>query len=232
MLKSTTFVLLAVITGGLLVIAQDSSAPKSKNEPAKSDQKPTELPAVTRMMAYGKKEPGKVWRDEVTDERLFKLFDLADTKKAGVVTKEQVVVAATKLEAEQPPRGGQDGGPGFGGGPGGGPGGGFGGGRGGFGGGPPGGFRGRPPLGVIMPPFVQDELKLSDAQKQQLADLQKDVDAKLDTILNDDQKKQYKEMKENPGPGGRGGPGGGPGGPGGGPGGGPRGPGGPGGPPQ
>ena len=78
-----------------------------------------------------------------------------------------------------------------------------------------GGFGARPQLGDFMPRFVQDELKLSDAQKQQLADLQKALDAKLDTILTDDQKKQYKEMKENSGRGGPGGPNGrgGPGGP-------------------
>jgi hypothetical protein len=92
----------------------------------------------------------------------------------------------------------------------------FGGGPGGPGGRGPGGL---PPLGQVMPQFVQDDLKLSDDQKKQVAELQKEIDAKLDKTLTDEQKKQYKAMKENPGRGGPGGRGpGGPGGPGGGPG--------------
>ncbi len=66
----------------------------------------------------------------------------------------------------------------------------------------------------IAAPFAQETLKLTDEQKKQLADLQKDVDAKLAKILTDEQKKQLQEMR----PMGPGGPGGGPG----------RGPGGPG----
>ena len=80
----------------------------------------------------------------------------------------------------------------------------------GFGGGMGGGFgMGQP--GQILPTFLQDMLKLSDDQKKQVADIQKDVDTKLDKILTDDQKKQLKDMR-NRGPGGFGG---GPGGPGG-----------------
>ena len=73
----------------------------------------------------------------------------------------------------------------------------------------PGGFgmkRGKP--GEIMPPFLVDQLKMSDEQKKALADLQKDVDAKMDKLLTDDQKKQLKEMQDRgPGgfPGGKGG---------------------------
>jgi hypothetical protein len=97
--------------------------------------------------------------------------------------------------------------------------------RGGPGG--PGGRFGFPKPGQILPDFMQDQLKLTDDQKKKLADLQKDVDDKLDKLLTDDQRKQLKEMMDR-GPGGRRGPGG-PGGDGG-PGGGRRGPGGPGGP--
>jgi Spy/CpxP family protein refolding chaperone len=56
-------------------------------------------------------------------------------------------------------------------------------------------------------------LQITDAQKKQLDELQKEMDAKLDKILTDEQRKQLKEMKER-GPGGFGPPGG-PGGPGG-----------------
>lgn len=82
-----------------------------------------------------------------------------------------------------------------------------------------------PPPGDILPPPLQGMLRLTDEQRKELAELQKEVDGKLDKILNDEQRKQFKEIRER-GPFGFGpGPGGGPGGPGGGPGG----PGGPGG---
>ena len=55
-----------------------------------------------------------------------------------------------------------------------------------------------------MPPFVQDQLRLTDEQKKQVADLQKDVDGKLDKILTAEQKKQLQEMRDR-GPGGPGG---------------------------
>lgn len=140
------------------------------------------------------------------------------------------LLATTALVFAQPgQRGGKGGFPGGPGGPGGG----------GFPGGPggPGGF-GRPPMiGQLLPPFLADQLKLTDDQKKQLEELQKSTEATLDKLLTDDQRKQLKEMKERGpgrggfpggpggGRGGRGGPGGGPGGPGG-PGGGGRGPGG------
>jgi hypothetical protein len=75
-----------------------------------------------------------------------------------------------------------------------------------------GGF-GPPPLGQVMPVFVQDQLKLTDAQKKDLEAIQKEVDAKMEKLLTEDQKKAYKEMKERGpgrGPGGPGGPGGNP----------------------
>lgn len=112
--------------------------------------------------------------------------------------------------------GGKPGGPG--GFPGGGPGG-FPGGRPGAG---PGGFGMQLPRpGEILPSFLQETLKLTDKQKKEITDLQKEVDGKVEKILTDDQKAQFKKLREA-GPGGFPGgfPGGGPGGfPGGGPGG-------------
>ena len=64
--------------------------------------------------------------------------------------------------------------------------------------------------GQILSPFMQEQLKITDEQKKQLDALQKDLDAKLDKLLTDDQKKMLKEMRERcPGrPGGDRGPGG------------------------
>jgi hypothetical protein len=74
----------------------------------------------------------------------------------------------------------------------------------------PGFFR-LPPPGVLLPPPAQDALQLTDAQKKQVAELQKEIDAKLDKVLTEEQRKQLKELKDR-GPGGFGPPGGGPGG--------------------
>jgi hypothetical protein len=165
---------------------------------------------VARMMTFDKNMDGKLTKDEVTDSRLQSLFDRADANGDGILTKEELTAFFTK---EQAALNAQGGGPGGGFGPPGGPGGGFGG-PGGPGGGfgPPGGM---PRPGQILPPFLADRLNLTDDQKKQLADLQKDVDTKLDKILTADQKKQLQEMRPGGGPGGFGRPGGGPGGPGG-----------------
>ena len=78
--------------------------------------------------------------------------------------------------------------------------------------------------GQVMPDFLANQLKLTADQKKKFAELQKELDEKLEKILTDDQKKMLKEMKERGpmgGPGGRpreGGPGGRPGGEGGRPG--------------
>jgi Spy/CpxP family protein refolding chaperone len=64
------------------------------------------------------------------------------------------------------------------------------GGPGGPGGFPPGG---PPQAGQVLPGFLQGMLKLTDDQKKQAGDLQKDVDGRLDKFLTDEQKKQLKE---------------------------------------
>jgi hypothetical protein len=173
---------------------------------------------VTKMMAFNKKKDGKLTKDDVTDVRLHRLFDLADTNKDGVVTREELIALAAKLEAEIGPGGPGGKGPkGKGGfddpdkkGPKG---------KGGFddfdkkkgpGGvddpdrkGPKG--KGPPRPGQILPIFVQDQLNLSDDQRKQLDTLQKEVDTRLGKILTDDQRAQLKEMQER-GPGGKGPP--------------------------
>lgn len=67
--------------------------------------------------------------------------------------------------------------------------------------GAPGGRGGMMQPGQILPPFLVEQLKLTDDQKKELAKLQKETEEKLDKMLTDDQRKQLKEMKER-GPGG------------------------------
>jgi hypothetical protein len=160
---------------------------------------------VTKMMAFNKKKDGKLTKDEVTDVRLRRLFDLADTNKDGVVTRDELIAVAAKLEAEFGPGGPGGKGPK---------------GKGGFDDpdkkGPkdkgPGGFddpdkkgpkgKGPPRPGQILPIFVQDQLNLSADQRKQLNTLQQEVDTKLGKILTEVQRSQLREMQER-GPGGK-----------------------------
>ena len=146
-------------------------------------------------MQFDANKDGKLTKAEVTDERLQRLFDRADADHDGIVTKQEL----TALAAREPAGGrGGFGGPG---------------GPGGFGG-PggrrrrPGGFRMGPPRpGEILPAMFRDRLELTAEQSKQVDALQKDVDARLEKILNEDQRQQLKEMRDR-GPGGSGGPGG------------------------
>src|ERR1700739_626622 len=111
----------------LIVAAQlTAQAPASKEPPNahKAQKDYSNSSIVTKMMAFNKKNDGKLTKDEVTDTRLHRLFDEADTNKDGIVTKEELMALAAKMDAQdnQGARGGQ-GGPGGGpkGGPGGGP---------------------------------------------------------------------------------------------------------------
>ena len=187
----------------------------------------SQSPVFVKMMAMDKNKDGKLTKDEVTDQRLMRLFEEADTNHDGVVTREELLALAAKLEAEVPAGSGRGGPGGFDGPPGG---------PGGFDGPPPdggpegqgrggpggrGGFGPPPQPGQVLPGRLQDELKLTDDQKKQIAELQKEVDAKLAKILTQEQLTQMKQLRGR----GAGGPGG-PGRNGGGP---PQGPGGPGG---
>jgi hypothetical protein len=182
------------------VLYQASAQPAEKkagDRPAKEKSKDySKSPIFTRLMAFDKNKDGKLTKDEVTDKRLHRLFDRADKNKDGVVTREELLALAKEMDEEDGPddRGGPSGR---------GPGGRGPGGRG------PGGF-GPPQPGQILPPFLQERLKLTAAQKKQLTALQKEVDAKLAKILTAEQKKQLQEMRDRgPGSRGPGGPGGG-----------------------
>jgi EF hand len=143
---------------------------------------------VAKLMAFNKAKDGKLTKTELTDPRLLALFERADVNKDGVVTREELEALFQREKLE---------------------GGGFGGGDKGKGpkdgkdgfGGDKKGFKGKgpPQPGVILSPFFQDALNLTDAQRSKLADLQKDVDAKLDKILTAEQKTQLKEMSTQKG---------------------------------
>jgi Spy/CpxP family protein refolding chaperone len=169
----------AFLTVAALTSAQPPGQPPGKDKGGKGGpggpggrQTSTVEEMVARMMTFDKNGDGKLTKEEVTDARLHPLFERADANKDGVVTKEELTALFTKELAAL-----GSGGPGG-----------------------PGGF-GPPPIGQIMPGFVQDQLKLTAAQKKDLEALQKDVDAQIEKLLTDDQKKAYKEMKERgPGP--------------------------------
>jgi hypothetical protein len=138
---------------------------------------------VKKMMAFNKAKDGKLTKEELTDPRLQALFARADSNKDGVVTREELEALFAKKSIAG---GGKDGpfgekGKGF------------------EGKGPPGDKKGKgkgPQPGQILPPFVQDALNLTDAQRKQLADLQKEVDTRLNAILTDEQRAQLREMRD------------------------------------
>ena len=183
----------AFVLGAAFLTAQ-SPGEKQPQGQAKQNQKDfSESSIVKRMMAFNKTEDGKLTKEQVTDPRLHRLFDLADANKDGIVTREELMALAARMDVEY----GQ-----------GGPGGkGFGGpkGSGGKGKGP-GGFGGPPQGGEILAPFLQEQLNLTSAQKKQINDLQRQVDGKLAKILTEPQRQQLKDMRDR-GPGGFGPPG-------------------------
>lgn len=206
-MRKSTVCLFAI---GCSVLATSQLA-RAQDPPPRDDPPPRERGGdaggarlVSRLMSFDKDKDGKLTKDEVTDQRLTRLFDRGDTDKDGTLSKEELTALSASIDKEGggQPRGGRDGmrGPG---GPGaGGP----------DGPGRPGGRFGPPRPGQIMPPPVREMLNLSPEQEKQVDALQKEVDENLKKILTDDQRKQLDEMRERrrggPGgpPGGRGGP--------------------------
>jgi Arylsulfotransferase (ASST) len=66
----------------------------------------------------------------------------------------------------------------------------------------PGGFGPPPQPGQVMTPIVRDLLAVSSEQRNQLDEIQKDVEAHLDKLLTAEQKRQLKAPPETPSPGG------------------------------
>jgi hypothetical protein len=196
-MRSITTLLILAACLGAVAAASPAQPPKGKKGDPKGSKGGQSAEAmaediIARMMAFDKNKDGKLTRDEITDPRLLRLFDRADTNKDGVVTQEELKALATQMATEAAAEGG-----GFG------PGGKGGkGGKGGFGPGGKGGF-GPPRPGQILPPFLQNMLNLTDDQKKQLDTLQREVDEKLGKILTADQKKQLQEMRGPGGPGGK-----------------------------
>jgi hypothetical protein len=185
--------LLSFACVAILLVPSSAQPPGGKGG---KDQDYSNSPIVTKMMAFNSAKDGKLTKEQLTDPRLHRLFDLADTNKDGIVTKEELMALAAKLDAEWGQGGGgkegkgpkdkgpKDKGPGD---------------KGGKGGKGPGGF-GPPQPGQVLPTFIQEQLNLSADQRKQLEELQKDVDQRLSKILTDEQMKQLKDM-QNKGPG-------------------------------
>jgi hypothetical protein len=55
-----------------------------------------------------------------------------------------------------------------------------------------------PQPGQVLSPGQQDTLKLSPEQRKRMAEIQKEIDARLETLLTEDQKKQLQAMRQVP----------------------------------
>ena len=177
---------------GTLVAAAATAAGQPPDDGPRSNADSSPANTAARLMRYDKNKDGKLTKAELTDQRLRRLFDRADADKDGTVTRAELTALASQFQQRE-----ANGPQGF---------------------GPPGGFwpsrrrprrnDGRPsPSGRDPAGMLRRNLKLTAAQTKQLDDLQKEVDAKIEKILNDDQKKQLKAMRQR-GPGMFGGPGG------------------------
>jgi len=182
------FLMTATFAAALCLAVSVSEAQSGKKGSGKSE---TVDEFVAKLMAFNKAKDGKLTKAELTDARLHALFERADANKDGVVTRAELEALFQREKLA---------------------GGGFGEkGKDGFG--DKKGFKGiaPPQPGTILSPFVQDALNLTEAQRQKLAELQKDVDAKLDKILTPEQKTQLREFgvpkgfgdKKGPLPGGK-----------------------------
>src|SRR5437868_12531039 len=105
--------MLAAFVGAVALLSQVMAQPPRERprDGENRDKKDySKSPIVVRILAFSKKKDGSVKREDVTDERLLRLFDQADTNKDGVVTKEELIALAEKLDADDGPgRGGPGG---------------------------------------------------------------------------------------------------------------------------
>jgi len=179
------FVIMATFAGALLIAATVSEAQPGGKKGDKGGKGGGETldEFVAKLMAFNKAKDGKLTKAELTDPRLHALFERADTNKDGIVTRAELEALYQREKLDAGGFGGGDKGKGFGDKKG----------KDGFGKGF--GPKGGPPQpGVVLAPFVQDALNLTDEQRKKVADLQKDVDMRLDQILTAEQKTQLREM--------------------------------------
>jgi hypothetical protein len=100
-MRKLTLILCAFLCVTALLLQATAQPPGAKE---KKDYSNSTI--VTAIMAFDKNKTGKVTKEQVTDQRLHRLFDQADVNKKGVVTREEVIALATKLETEFAKEGG------------------------------------------------------------------------------------------------------------------------------
>jgi Ca2+-binding EF-hand superfamily protein len=90
--------MLALACSAVLMLAADAQPPGGDKEKDYSNSS-----IVKGMLAFDREKTGKLTKEMVTDPRLHRLFDRADTNKDGVVTREELISLAAKIDAEFPP---------------------------------------------------------------------------------------------------------------------------------
>lgn len=139
---------------------------------------------VNRMMAYDANRDGKLTRNEITDERLLELFERADSNHDGIVTSTELkalyIAESAWLENDRPPDRRE--------GPGRGP-------RPDRGRGGPSPLRQQSP-GQVLSESTQRALNLTPEQRASLAEIQREVDARLDGLLTPAQKSQLRQLDD------------------------------------
>lgn len=180
-------------------LAQQKDRPGGR-EGQSNRQRPQEdvSSVVQRVMQLDQNQDGLLSADEVTDQRLQGMMTEADTDGDKTLTQAELT---SFFQQRLRQRGNRDGagGPGAGEGRrGGARGDGPGAGPGGPGMGRRGGRMGMPRPGQVLPDFVVQQLQLDDGQKAELEKLQEMVDARLRSILTEEQWEQL----QSPPPGG------------------------------
>ena len=95
-----------LFTAGFVFLTGSAQAQRAP-QPAEKPKPSAEAELVVKMMAFDKNKDGVLTKDEITDERLLKLFERADKNKDGKVTKEELIalVAAEGAGGERGPGG-------------------------------------------------------------------------------------------------------------------------------
>lgn len=139
----------AGLTSSVLILIVASVAAAQSPLPGQEAYSPSVAGGdlVTRMMEFDKDKDGKLTKSEVTDSRLQRLFARADANNDGTVTRDELASMAAKEESNSRGRS-------FGFGP--------------PGGGPAGFMMMMPRPGEILPPMVQQRLRLSTSKRQSL----------------------------------------------------------------